>query len=167
MTLYSLPDTVGLVFNCSMPVSYVQIDARNRYNTISNYLKIEPAGADAFAAGQDHRILLDLAALGGADKVGTYPITIKTIKFTLDKNAAVGEHSLAMKSFYCHYPNPSVPVGLTGDVNGDGIVNITDINYLINIILAGTAAPARADVNGDGTVNISDINMVISIILSN
>ena len=167
VTLYSLPDTVGLVFNCSMPVSYVQIDARNRYNTMSNYLKIDPVGADAFAAGVDHHIVLDLAALGGADYLGTYPITVKTIKFTLDKNAAAGEHTLAMKSFYCHYPNISVPEGLTGDVNGDGTVNITDINYVINIILSGAAAPASADVNGDGTVNISDINMIISIILSN
>ena len=167
VTLYSLPDTVGLVFNCSMPVSYVQIDARNRYNTMSNFLKIDPVDGETFAAGVDHRILLDLEALGGADKVGTFPITIKTIKFTLDKNAAAGEHSLAMKSFYSHYPHTSAPVGLTGDVNGDGAVNITDINYLINIILGGAASPASADVNHDGTVNISDINIIISIILSN
>ena len=165
LTLYSLPDTVALVFNSSIPVSYVQFDARNRYNTMSNFIKVNPVDAEAFAVGVDHRILLDLDALGGAEKVGTYPITIKTIKFTLDKNAVAGNQSLAMKSFYCHYPNTSAPNGLTGDVNGDGTVNITDINYLINIILAGTTAPATADVNHDGTVNISDINTIISIIL--
>lgn len=166
LTLYSLPDTVALVFNCSMPVSYVQFDARNRYNTLSNYMRIDPAdGAEAFAPGVDHLVLLDLEALGGADKVGTFPITIKTIKFTLDKNAAAGEQQLAMKTFYCHYPNYIAPQGLTGDVNGDGAVNITDINYLINIILGGTTAPATADLNHDGTVNISDINFIIGIIL--
>ena len=168
LTLYSLPDTVGVVFNCSMPIDYVQIDARNRYNTMSNYMRIDPTDGDAFAPGEDHLVLLDLETLGGAEKLGTYPITIKAIKFTLDKNTASGEQSLAMKSFYCHYPNISVPQGLTGDVNGDGSVNIADVNVVIGIILTGKPAGlAAADVNHDGTVNITDINQIIGIILKN
>ena len=59
--------------------------------------------------------------------------------------------------------------GLKGDVNGDGEVNIADVNAVIDII-AGGAADAdtryRADVNGDGEVNIADINAVIDIILN-
>ena len=54
---------------------------------------------------------------------------------------------------------------VTGDVNSDGVVNISDINVLINMILAGNNA-ATGDVNGDGMVNISDINAVINIILT-
>jgi len=166
VTLYSLPDTVGLVFNASLPVASVQIDARNRYHTTSNFLMINPAdGTEAFAAGQDHRVLLDLAALGGADDLGTYPITIRAIKFTIDKGAAAGDHSLTLKSLYCHYPNISAPQGLTGDVNGDGTVNIADVNVVIGIILGGTTASAIADVNHDGAVNIADLNVIIGIIL--
>lgn len=54
-----------------------------------------------------------------------------------------------------------------GDVNGDGEVNIADINALIDIILSGglTDNP-RADVNGDGEVNIADVNALIDIILN-
>lgn len=55
--------------------------------------------------------------------------------------------------------------GITGDVNGDGNVNIGDINVVINMILAGTYSEA-ADVNGDGAVNIGDINTLIGIILN-
>ena len=55
-------------------------------------------------------------------------------------------------------PNP-----LVGDVNGDGEVNIGDVNAIINMIL-GTPAP-NGDVNGDTEVNIGDVNTVISIIL--
>lgn len=58
---------------------------------------------------------------------------------------------------------------LRGDVNGDGVVNVGDINVVVNIILGGKASPEvmkRADVNGDGLVNISDINLLISIILA-
>ncbi len=57
---------------------------------------------------------------------------------------------------------------LTGDVNGDGEVNISDINAVISIILGSSVTAdiqRRADVNGDGEVNISDINAVIAIIL--
>ena len=56
------------------------------------------------------------------------------------------------------------PVGIKGDVNGDGEVNISDVNAVIDIILGGGSNPA-ADVNGDGEVNIGDVNAVIDIIL--
>ena len=57
---------------------------------------------------------------------------------------------------------------LRGDVNGDGEVNIADINALISIILGHVYDDAfmlRADVNEDGEINISDINAVLSIIM--
>lgn len=54
---------------------------------------------------------------------------------------------------------------ITGDVNGDGEVNIADINAVIDMILSGTFN-ANGDVNGDGEVNIADINAVINVILN-
>ena len=58
-------------------------------------------------------------------------------------------------------------IELRGDVNGDGEVNIADINALIDIILTGEATtnPA-ADVNEDAEINIADINALIDIILT-
>ena len=53
-----------------------------------------------------------------------------------------------------------------GDVNGDGEVNIADVNAVIDFILNGSGAPGAADVNGDSEVNIADINALIDIILS-
>lgn len=58
---------------------------------------------------------------------------------------------------------------LRGDVNGDGEVNIADINALLDIILGGKVDDAtrrRADVNEDGEVGIADVNAVMDIILS-
>ena len=58
--------------------------------------------------------------------------------------------------------------GVVGDVNGDGEINIADINIIISIVLGGTADDdvlTRADVNSDGEVNIADINAVIALIL--
>jgi len=54
------------------------------------------------------------------------------------------------------------------DVNGDGEVNIADVNCLIDIILGHKDAAefdGRADVDLDQEVNIADVNMVIAAIL--
>ncbi len=62
--------------------------------------------------------------------------------------------------------DPVLPPYKTGDVNGDGDVNIGDINKLVNIILGGVDdTEGRSDVNKDTDVNIGDINAVIAIIL--
>ena len=57
-----------------------------------------------------------------------------------------------------------------GDVNGDGEVNIADINAIINIILGGSASAdvqQRADVDKNSEINIGDVNSIINIILNN
>jgi hypothetical protein len=52
-----------------------------------------------------------------------------------------------------------------GDVNGDGEVNIADVNYVIRAILSDQA-DENCDVNGDDEVNIADVNFIIKIILA-
>ena len=52
--------------------------------------------------------------------------------------------------------------GTTGDVNGDGAVNVADISAIISV-MAGTENYEHADVNGDGAVNVADISSVITI----
>lgn len=59
------------------------------------------------------------------------------------------------------------PAPLPGDVNGDGVVDVTDINLVINVMLgtATTDTYPQADTNNDGTVDVSDINAIINIML--
>ena len=57
-----------------------------------------------------------------------------------------------------------IEASIRGDVNGDGEVNIGDVNALIDLILKNKSS-ANADVNGDGEVNIADVNALIDIIL--
>lgn len=55
-----------------------------------------------------------------------------------------------------------------GDINGDGIVDISDINIVVNMMLGKAQASnyiGNADVSGDGIVDISDINVIINIML--
>lgn len=58
-------------------------------------------------------------------------------------------------------PDPGTP----GDVNGDGEINIADVNALIGMILSGQTQ-ASGDVNGDNEVNIADVNALIGLILN-
>ena len=49
-------------------------------------------------------------------------------------------------------------------MNGDGEVNIADVNALIDMILSGNHS-AAGDVNEDNEVNIADVNALIDMIL--
>ena len=55
-----------------------------------------------------------------------------------------------------------------GDINGDGQVDISDVNAVINIMLGKAQASSfigNADVTGDNNVDISDVNAIINIML--
>ena len=56
-----------------------------------------------------------------------------------------------------------------GDVNGDGVVDVADVNAAINIILELKTQDdyqGNADLSGDGKVDVSDVNQIINIILT-
>lgn len=58
---------------------------------------------------------------------------------------------------------------LYGDVDGDGLVNITDVTLLISYVLNGSYIEpfdmVTADIDQDGIVNITDVTLAISIVL--
>jgi len=54
---------------------------------------------------------------------------------------------------------------LYGDVNGDGEINIADVNVVIGVILDGNGFTAAADVNNDGEINIADVIALINMIV--
>ena len=57
----------------------------------------------------------------------------------------------------------------TGDVNGDGTVDVNDLNAIINVMLelpAGEPFTSSSDIDGSGKTDINDINMMINILLA-
>lgn len=58
---------------------------------------------------------------------------------------------------------------IPGDVNSDGLVNVTDIVATVNYIMekpSDNFNEAAADLNGDGYINVTDIVKMVSIIMS-
>ena len=53
----------------------------------------------------------------------------------------------------------------TGDIDGDGGVNIADVTALIDLLLGGGMPPEVADVDGDNAVTIADVSALIDILL--
>ncbi len=54
---------------------------------------------------------------------------------------------------------------ITGDANGDRVVNVTDVIYLINYLFKGGSAPipvSAGDVNCDSFVNVTDVVYLIN-----
>ena len=52
--------------------------------------------------------------------------------------------------------------GTPGDSNGDGKIDISDVNAVINMMLGKTEMIGLCDMNGDGKIDISDVNAVIN-----
>ncbi len=86
------------------------------------------------------------------------------IMFRINQTAGSGRVNCYLDDIKLYYKDKWGPDVIEGDVNGDGEVNISDVNALIDMLLTGQA-DASGDVNGDGEVNIADVNAVIDIIL--
>jgi hypothetical protein len=55
------------------------------------------------------------------------------------------------------------------DLNGDGSVNVLDVQLCVNVFLGTQTDPdivAAADVNSDGSVNVLDVQLIVNVFLS-
>lgn len=94
-------------------------------------------------------------------ELGVHNIKIEDVYMTTDAfntlNPAESTSELTVKDF------------MLGDVNNDGIINITDAIGIVNHVLKNTPSTfieGAADVNQDGLINVTDAIAVINMILN-
>ena len=161
LTFWGIPDTIRLrMMPGDLTLKAVKIMVEDAYGdrTAVEYPVTE---------GDPGMVIVDapVSDLCDASDLGSFPL--KLIYFYITHQAATVGQSCTLKipgMELVYDAMPPVEPALPGDVNGDGAVNIADINAVIDMILGGTYN-GMGDLNGDGTVNISDINTLIAIIL--
>ena len=95
--------------------------------------------------------------------------TTAPIMFRINQYTGSTRAFCYLDNIQLYYDEDWATVTVPGDVNGDGEVNIADVNAVINVILSDMEEDEirflRADVDGNGEVNIADVNAVIKMIL--
>ena len=158
-----------------MPRNNIQASAqvKNNGGIFVGRLELIIAPADAMTVRE----------LVQSDLITIEPGETKTVNFKTEMVAEVGEtFRMAMRdpsrsdAYYLWNSNfvsfqigePQAPA-VRGDVDGDDVIDIADINAVVALMLGDgiNDYKQRADVDNDGEIDIADINNIIAIILSN
>ena len=75
---------------------------------------------------------------------------------------AATAYSATAESDYSNEVSTTVNGSVSCDVNGDGAVNVLDLQALANLILLGQMQP---DLTGDGLLNVLDLQKLANVIL--
>ena len=105
----------------------------------------------------------------------TVTCSVAGIKVTYDNNNVTvtndeGTTTIALAEVQdMYFSNEAGSAVTLGDVNGDGLVNITDVTLLINYVLNdGTVeiVEEAANMNGDEGINITDVTLLINEVMN-
>ncbi len=117
------------------------------------------------------------APLAMADNTLVVHTTDEPAQFAIAsvQRLTLGEDALTVLAGAEHqFPYPSIVkldfrAQTVGDVTGDGTVDISDVNAIINIMLGKTVTSdellVASDLTGDGKVDITDVNNAINMML--
>lgn len=117
--------------------------------------------SNAVISGNDDVVMKVTLAIDGALEKKDYEVKLTNVQ-------------LALKGGVTTIYAPDMTLKLTvtsialGDVNADGVVNVTDAVGIISHILKETPVwftESVADVNGDGAINVTDVVGVIDMVL--
>ena len=159
--LWGLPDTLRLRMEPGeMQLKTVKILLENACGervTVEYPVEVSPQGS----------IDLDVPVTDVCDAadLGNFPLHLVYYYITYNAVTTGEPYSLKIPGMELVYAAMPQTEPIPGDVNGDGEVNIADVNAIIDMILTGNTQP-NGDVNGDTEVNIADVNAVIDIILN-
>lgn len=88
------------------------------------------------------------------------------------RNVPIGDHTASVTALYDQGESSAATVQftvsrLTGDINGDGVVNVDDVTELVNVTLGLSKADLTIDdLDGDGVINVTDITELVQLLTS-
>ena len=160
--LWSLPDAIRVSLNPGeAPVKNMVLGVRANGESMT-YHTVDLTGVEPNA---DMDIDLRTSEWIDATDMGNFPITLSSIQLNMNASTAGKQYHMVFKNFATVYDAvPGVPA--TGDINADGVVDVSDVTALINRILGLTDyADSVCDLNADGAVNVSDVTALIGMML--
>ncbi|MDO4511351.1 MAG: phosphodiester glycosidase family protein [Bacteroidales bacterium] len=161
LRLWSLPDAIRLRLNPGeAPVKNFVLGVRPNGGSMS-YQTITP---DTIKPNEELIVTLPTSDWCDPLNMGNFPLTISSIQLNMNASVVGQEYTMQFTGFETVYD--AIPDVKKGDVNGDGVVNVSDVTALINKILGLSEYPdAVCDINADGEVNVSDVTALINMIL--
>ena len=126
-----------------------------------NYQFVVFSGTSSALTGNEGAIAYVTLNVAESMAVGEYTIEIKEVELTKTDGTSLHHKDMTAKL--------TLTEVITGDINGDGRVTVTDAVGIVNYILhrAPSVFIAKAaDVNGDGNITISDAVGVVNIVLN-
>ena len=103
-----------------------------------------------------------------ADVTGASAVVTKSMEQTENGyRIAISAVSGDLQTATAYIINVSAPVGMKGDVDNSGTINIADVTALIDYLLSGGDINVmNADVDGSGSINIADVTGLIDYLLT-
>ncbi len=78
-------------------------------------------------------------------------------------------HKTSGNYIWGDFVNFTIGAPVRGDVNLDGVADVSDVTALINYVLSGGGSPfdkTEADFNGDGVIDVTDATAIINLVLN-
>ena len=78
-------------------------------------------------------------------------------------------HNTSGNYIWGNFFNFTLAAPVRGDVNLDGVADVSDVTALINYVLSGGGSPfdkTEADFNGDGVIDVTDATAIINLVLN-
>jgi hypothetical protein len=118
---------------------------------------VVPAGVTVSAT--DGAVAKFEVAIAGTVAPGVYPIQVKNA--TMFEADLETSHNWALNEDL-QWTIEEGAAGVEGDATGDGKVDLSDYQYILNLMATETYDPA-ADVTGDGQIDLSDYQYILNI----
>ncbi len=128
-----------------------------RYDIAGNIIGAEPSFANSHITLEDIDIFEDIIV--GSNK---YLTSRQKISADLTNDGSVDQYDLNLLQIIF-----DDSTGILGDVNQDGLVNVSDVVAIVNYIISDNELNdiVGADLNQDGVVNVSDVVAIVNQII--